>query len=95
MFVAVLTYNREFSREEPLFLAHRDHVVRHVEASEMLCSGPRIGANGGLMIVYGQDEAEARALVDQDPFVQDGLASYELFGFTAGLVDPAATLPGS
>lgn len=92
MFVSVLSYKRAISREEPLFLAHRAFIEEHISASELLCSGPRTGANGGVVIAYGDDEAQVRAMLDGDPFIREGVASYELHQFTVGLLDPASTL---
>jgi uncharacterized protein YciI len=92
MFVSLLTYNRPISREEPLFQAHRAFIEHQVATSAVLCSGPRVGVNGGLLIAYGDDEAAIRAVLDQDPFVIDGVASYELHQFTVGLADPASSL---
>ncbi len=92
MFVSVLSYKRAISREEPLFQAHRAFIEKHVSDSEVLCSGPRIGANGGIVLAFGDDEVKVRAMLDEDPFVREGVATYELHQFTVGLLDPASTL---
>lgn len=90
MFVCLLTYHREIDREGPLFAAHRSFVEDNVAAHRFLCSGPRVGTAGGVVVARGTDEREARALFDTDPFVVDGTATYELVQFTAGLADPSS-----
>jgi uncharacterized protein YciI len=97
VFVSVLTYHREIDREGPLFLSHKAFVQEHIAASRLLCSGPRTGAPGGVIVAYGDDEAQVRELLEQDPFVIDGVATYELVGFKVGLADPASSLaaPGA
>jgi uncharacterized protein YciI len=92
MFVCLLTYHREIDRDGPLFAAHKAFVQSNVDAHRFLFSGPRVGAAGGVIVAHGQDETDARALFDGDPFVVDGTATYELVQFTAGLADPALNL---
>lgn len=95
MFVCLLTYHQDIDREGALFAAHRRFVEQQIEASRFLCSGPRVGIAGGLIVAYGDDEAGARALFDRDPFVAEGVATYELHQFRVGLADPASHLAAS
>jgi uncharacterized protein YciI len=90
--VCTLTYGRELERDDPLFVAHREFVEAQVAAARFLASGPRLGAAGGVMLVYGEDEAAARALISEDPLVGAGIATFELTGFKVGLADPASSL---
>jgi uncharacterized protein YciI len=90
MFVCLLTYHREIDRDGPLFAAHKAFVEEHIADHRFLCSGPRVGAAGGVIVARGTDAEEARALFDADPFVVDGTATYELVQFTAGLADPTS-----
>jgi len=92
LFVSILTYNREISRQEPLFEAHRAFVETQIERGAFLCSGPRLDALGGLIVVYGDDQEVTRELLDGDPFVAQGIADYELYPFRIGLADPASSL---
>ena len=92
MFVCLLTYHRPIDREGPLFAAHKAFVQENVEAQRFLCSGPRTDVPGGVVIAYGRDEDRTRALLDTDPFVLDGTATYALHPFTVGLADPASGL---
>lgn len=85
MFFSLLSYSGEVDRDGPLFAAHKDFIVQHVEAGTFVCSGPRVGVAGGAILVRGDDEAEVRALLDADPFVADGFATYELHQFNVGL----------
>jgi uncharacterized protein YciI len=92
VFVCLLSYHREIDRDGPLFAAHRDFVAAQVAAERFLCSGPRIGVRGGLVVAYGDDDAAARALFDADPLVVDGAATYELHQFRVGLAGPVGDL---
>ncbi|MDL5159654.1 YciI family protein [Actinomycetospora termitidis] len=92
VFVCLLSYHQEIDRESALFAAHRGFVEQQIADGRFLCSGPRVGVRGGLVVAYGDDEAEARALFDRDPFVVEGVAGYELHQFRVGLADPASHL---
>ncbi len=92
MFISLLTYQRELEASDPLYAAHRAFIVEHTEDHSILCAGPRIGVAGGAIVVYADDEVQARALLESDPFVSSGFAIYELHQFRVGLADPASSL---
>ncbi|CAB4882763.1 unannotated protein [freshwater metagenome] len=94
MFISLLSYSREIADDDPLHRAHVAFVVEHINASRFLSAGKRPGINGGCLIVYGDDEQETRALLDQDPYVIDGVATYELHHVTVSLADPKSSLAG-
>lgn len=95
MFVCMLSYARAIAPDEPLHLAHRDFVQEQVRASRYLAAGPRIGTDGGVVIAYGDDADAVRALVERDPYILEGVATYELHQFKVGLADPASSLAGA
>jgi uncharacterized protein YciI len=94
MLVCTLTYNRELEREDPLFVAHKEFVEMQVGEGRFLCSGPRLDASGGVMLVYGEDPDAGRALIAADPLVDAGVATFELTPFKVGLADPGSSLSG-
>ncbi|WP_433028243.1 YciI family protein [Actinomycetospora sp. CA-053990] len=81
MFVVVSAYNRAFGRGEPVRSEHLEFVKSCHDDGLFVASGPRRPAVGGLIIARGDDEQELRTLMLKDPFVRDGIASYEFFGF--------------
>jgi uncharacterized protein YciI len=94
MLVCTLTYGRELERDDPLFVAHREFVETQVAEARFLASGPRLEAKGGVMLLYGEDAEAGRALVESDPLVEAGVATFELTAFKVGLADPASSLAG-
>jgi uncharacterized protein YciI len=95
MFVSLLSYGGELDKSGSLYAAHRDFIVRHTQEHSVLCAGPLFETDGGAILVYGDDETAARALLDSDPFVQAGYAQYSLHGFKVGLADPDSSLATS
>jgi uncharacterized protein YciI len=80
------TYVKPFERTDEVFERHRDFMAAQVAAGTVLCSGPREG--GSVIVAYGDDPAAVQTLLAQDPFAQEGIATFELQQFKAGLVDP-------
>ncbi len=81
MFVIVSTYHRAFDRDDPVLSEHLEFVRSCHDDGRFVASGPRRPAVGGLIVARGDDEQELRDLMQRDPFVRDGIASYEFLGF--------------
>lgn len=94
MFVCALTYHREIDHSGSLFAAHRAFIGDLAADNRLLCSGPRRDTEGGVVIVYGDDEPATRRLFDEDPLVAGGLATYDLIPFAIGICDPSTELVG-
>ena len=62
---------------------HLEFLDRGFSEGRYVMAGRRIPPEGGVLIVRGSDPAEARALADADPYVQSGVAEYELIQFAA------------
>ncbi|WP_167042298.1 YciI family protein [Salinibacterium sp. ZJ454] len=86
MFLAIGTYTTEWTKDDPLYAAHRDHMVTHVDSGALLCSGPRAGG-GSVLIGNGTDRAAFQSILDSDPFRTAGYVEFEVHEFTPGLVD--------
>jgi uncharacterized protein len=66
-----------------------EYWVRLVEAGKVVVYGPVVGTAGswGLGVLVADDESQARSLVESDPAISSGLATFE-FGSM-----PVAVLP--
>lgn len=81
MFVCITTYLREFDLTEPVVSDHWAYQDRAFSEGRLVCSGPQPQGGGGIAIVRGDDEDEARRLLDNDPFVAGGVVTYQLIPF--------------
>ena len=81
MFVIASTYTRPISREEAVVAEHLAFVDRCYHEGKFVASGPRQPFTGGLIIAHGDSEDEVRALMQEDPFVRDGVSQYEFMHF--------------
>jgi len=81
MFVIASTYTRPISREEAVVAEHLAFVDRCYGNGQFVASGPREPFTGGLIIAHGDSEDRVRALMQDDPFVREGVADYEFMHF--------------
>lgn len=58
--------------------AHRDYVQRLIEQGHRAKTGYWSERGGGMMLFQAADLEEARAIVAQDPLIQNGCVDYHL-----------------
>jgi uncharacterized protein YciI len=62
--------------------AHLDRMEPLDKAGKVLLAGPLTDGAGSLIVIDAQSQEEARAFVDQDPYVTHGVfARYEIHPF--------------
>lgn len=81
-----LTRNTEADRSA-LRDAHRAYMRALVERGVVFASGPVAHAHdaesyGGATVLRVADEAEARRIMDDEPYIQGGTRTYELIAWT-------------
>ncbi len=79
--IAILRYRRPLDEVLRLIDAHRAYLGGLKESGVLLASGPFDPRSGGALILRVPDEGSAAALDairDGDPFIQQGMAQYEL-----------------
>ena len=63
--------------------AHVAFLEKHYAAGRFLVSGRKIPREGGIILATGGTRDEIQAIVEQDPFVRDGLADFRIVEFRA------------
>ena len=66
--------------KEALHVPFNDHLRYHhqLAAEGKMFGAGRLGENQGMFILICEDEAEARAIVEADPYQKTGLRDYEI-----------------
>ena len=82
MFVAFITFTAPPAAVEALMGDHLAWLEAQHGAGTFLVSGPS-GAEGGVIVMRGDDRAAAEALAASDPLARGGVADYELVQFRA------------
>lgn len=66
-FAAIVTFDQEAPRLQ-VRPTHREYLQRLLDEGKLFASGPWQDDSGALIIYEAADEAEARALLDADPY---------------------------
>ncbi len=83
MFVVKLTYLAELSEVDKYVQAHRDFLDEYYKKGLFLVSGPMNPREGGIIVVNGNDKETLMQVLENDPYNQAGIASYEVIEFSA------------
>lgn len=66
-----------------LTLAHRQYLVPHYENQTLLFGGRKIPRTGGIILAQHLDQDQIHTLMNQDPLIAGGHASYTITEFQA------------
>lgn len=88
MFLILLRYLRPLHEVDAVRPRHVEFLDRGFSEGHYVLAGRRIPPEGGVLVARGTDVEEARKLAEADPYVQQGIAEYELIQFHAGLTQP-------
>lgn len=82
MFIIKLTYEKPIIEIEANFAAHRDFLNTYYQRGIFIASGPQVPREGGIIIVSGKaSRSQVEKIIEEDPFKQHKLASYEIVEF--------------
>jgi len=82
MFVVLITYP-EPTAVEAHREAHRAHIRAHAAKGAILVSGPQSPRTGGVIVSTATSRPEVEAMIEQDPYMRAGVATYEVIEFDA------------
>src|SRR5437764_736925 len=81
-FAAIVTFAADLSRLPEVRPLHRAYQAKLRDAGKLALSGACADLRGGMNIFEAESEAEVEALMQADPFTQNGVfASWEIRGW--------------
>ena len=83
MFLIELIYTAPLARIDARMKAHVAFLQKHYAAGHFLVSGRKIPREGGVILATGMTRGQIQAIVEEDPFVQEGLADFRIVEFRA------------
>ncbi len=86
MFVLLLTYVQSLDEVDRFVGQHADWLDTYYASGRFVASGRRVPRTGGVILARGDDLAEIEAIVAEDPFAREQIASYEIIQFEVGKV---------
>ncbi len=80
IFSIVLTYTRPIEEVNLHLDSHKAWLAAQLKQGRVICAGPLAAGGGGLILASCADEAELHAMMAQDAFISQGVASYQAHG---------------
>lgn len=88
MFVILLHYVKPLDAVDQQMKAHMIYLRECYKAKVFITSGRRVPRTGGVILARAASKAELTQIVEKDPFVSSGVATYEIIEFNASQHDP-------
>jgi len=89
MFLVLLTYEKALDEIDRKMRAHVAFLETHYRAGTFLASGRQVPRRGGVILAVAPGREQLEAVMQQDPFVREGLARFEVVEFRTSLHHPA------
>jgi len=83
LFVVLLTYTKPLEEVDRHLQGHRDFLAKYYQSGHFIVSGPQIPREGGLIMLRAQSRNEVETIMAEDPFRQNGVATYQITQFRA------------
>lgn len=81
MFLIDITFNNVENISAELTQAHRNYLQRFYDEQILLFGGRKVPRTGGIMLAQGIDKTRLHSLMDEDPLIAKGYASYTIIEF--------------
>ncbi len=82
MFIVSLTYTCDLSDVDKHLNEHIAYLKNAYQSGHFLMSGRKEPRTGGIIIATVDDREALQAILEQDPFYREQLATYEVQAFT-------------
>ena len=89
MLVVLLTYQRPLAEIDRRMRAHVAFLEEGYRAGLFVASGRQVPRTGGVILAVSPSRENLEALMEQDPFIREGLATFEVVEFRTSLYHPA------
>ena len=83
MFLIELNYKAPLKQIDAHMKAHVAFLNKHYAAGHFVVSGRKIPRDGGIILAMGKTRDQIQAIVEEDPFVREGLADFRIVEFRA------------
>ena len=83
MFIIELIYKADLGKIDAHMAAHVRFLKKYYAAGNFLVSGRKIPRDGGIILAVGKNRREIEAIVEEDPFIERGLADFRIIEFRA------------
>ncbi len=88
MFIVSVTYQTPLEVVDSHLPAHIAFLDRYFAAGTFIAAGRKIPRTGGMMMARNVTRTELEAIIEEDPFKVNGVATYEITEFTPNRTAP-------
>lgn len=81
MFLLSLTYKKSLEAVDACLERHVVYLDKYYGLGKFVCSGRKNPRVGGVILCNAQNADEVQAIISEDPFLQEGVAEYEVIEF--------------
>jgi len=81
MFVIELVYRVPLAEIDAKMRAHVAFLKKFYASGNFVMSGRKIPRDGGIILAVGESREQVEAIMQKDPFVQEGLADFRVIEF--------------
>jgi uncharacterized protein YciI len=85
MFIVSLEYKVSLDKVELHLEAHREFLNENYRNNNFVVSGKKVPRTGGIIIAYAQDRFALEVILNNDPFMKNGIADYEITEFVPSM----------
>jgi uncharacterized protein YciI len=82
VYLLISRYLKPLDEVDASLADHRAYLKRFYDEGLFLVSGPRVPRTGGVIVAKLASRSQAEEFLRNDPFVQRGIAAYEIIEFT-------------
>lgn len=82
MFVIKLTYKKPLQIVDQHLIEHRNYLEEGYKNDFFVVSGPQNPRTGGIIISQLENRVQLEEILQQDPFIRENIAEYELIEFS-------------
>ncbi len=84
MFVIILKYISTFDKLDKFAPEHFRYLDKYFDENVFLVAGRQNPRVGGVIIAMGKSKEQITAIVEEDPFVRESIADFEIIEFEPG-----------
>jgi uncharacterized protein YciI len=81
MFIISLHYTADLEKVDQFLPGHNQFLQKFFGNATLICSGPKIPRTGGIIVCRAESMGQVESLIEEDPFVINGVARYEITEF--------------
>lgn len=82
MYIFNLTYKKPLEEVERFLAEHIAYLEKYYTKKLFICSGRKEPRSGGVILCNAKNLQEAQQILQEDPFYQQEIATYEVIDFT-------------